>query len=431
MDTAMHLFRKQAEPWRELAELHLKKVTEEVKVFVDGAFEHVVGPVDSNRTTRAILSTFVDDFFDERERVLSRKLEELLRPFTEGYAMQHDGDLRSAVERRAAEQQQRAAAPGGGRDRHLQVSTVSAPAGNDDDDDDAGPEHIVNTMQALYDMALQTFTDNLTNLAVESCLVQELPGIFTARLVNDMDGETLAELAGEPEEARGDRALLREEMEQLTQGLERCRRYKPRAVARFPPSARSGSKKQQGYASEQAKSETTSPSSLASKTITTPPSDDGQGSEEKSIAKRPSDQQQGGGKGGEATDGSKTTEQASVPRDPAGKRPVEPVISEPALDSAQDGFRLGPTRTDTPMFSFAPTAQSGGLFGRAAPSPAPADTKAAKTGVMFGAKPPTSTGPPDQPAATGGIFNVAGRPPPPPPTIYFGAPTQNKSPFGP
>lgn len=81
-------------------------------------------------------------------------------------------------------------------------------------------------------MALQTFTDNLTNLAIESCLIQELPGIFTARLVNDMDNDKLAELAAETEEAREHRALLREEIEQLTQGIEQCRRYKPRAVAK-------------------------------------------------------------------------------------------------------------------------------------------------------------------------------------------------------
>ncbi|KAK6208506.1 interferon-induced GTP-binding protein Mx [Colletotrichum tabaci] len=474
IDTAMHLFRKQVEPWQDLAELHLKKVTEEVKVFVDEAFGHIVGPFDSNSTTKAILSTFVDNFFDEREQVLSHKLEELLRPFKEGYAMQHDGDFRSAMEKIA---EQRATAGGEGQDRHMQVS-VPVPASNDD----AGPEYIVDTTQALYDMALQTFTDNLTNLAIESCLIQELPGIFTARLVNDMDNDKLAELAAETEETREHRALLREEIKQLTQGLEQCRRYKPRAAAKFPPSTRPGSKRQQKQTSEHVGSETTSPS-LTSKAT---PSDDGEGFE-KGIALRPSDQhgsgkatnglkaieqvsglcdptgeqpvkanpsrkpvvrlpQVGGSNGpAAATGGSETNEQASVPRDPAGEQPVDSTVSKPAAGSTQAGGLFSATATTSPAPG-GQTAQPRRLFGPAAPSSTLADnaTKPGNTfskgfagfgggafpsGGLFGEHPPTSPSPPGQPPA-GGLFNFANKPPPP---NLFGGPlntAQNKDAFG-
>lgn len=81
-------------------------------------------------------------------------------------------------------------------------------------------------------MALQTFTDNLINLAIESCLIQDLSSLFTPRLVNSMDDKKLAELAAESEEVRDHRSQLLKDIKLLKQGLEQCRRYKPRPTAR-------------------------------------------------------------------------------------------------------------------------------------------------------------------------------------------------------
>lgn len=81
-------------------------------------------------------------------------------------------------------------------------------------------------------MALRTFTDNLINLAIESCLVQDLPSLFTPRLVNNMDDGKLAEFAAESEGVLNYRSQLRKDIKLLKQGLEQCRRYKPRATER-------------------------------------------------------------------------------------------------------------------------------------------------------------------------------------------------------
>lgn len=81
-------------------------------------------------------------------------------------------------------------------------------------------------------MALRTFTDNLINLSIESCLIQDLPNLFTPRLVNDMDNEKLAKFAAESQEIRSYRSQLQKDIKVLQQGLEQCRRYRPRATAR-------------------------------------------------------------------------------------------------------------------------------------------------------------------------------------------------------
>lgn len=92
-DLVIKLFQKQASPWKSIAEFHVSQVTLVAKAFVDQLFRHVVGPADTSRTTEAILCTCVDPFFAEKEELLQRKLEELLRPYAQGYALPMDADF--------------------------------------------------------------------------------------------------------------------------------------------------------------------------------------------------------------------------------------------------------------------------------------------------------------------------------------------------
>ncbi|KAK1962852.1 hypothetical protein LY78DRAFT_220912 [Colletotrichum sublineola] len=225
MDIVIQLFQKQAQPWQKISEVHLDKVVGVVKAFVDEAFEHIIGPSSSSSTTSAILSTSVDQFFDEKEKVLSAKLKEILRPFKEGYALPLDADFHEAMKKNIAERTAAQNKGGDGSDLGSESGIASY------DGNDFGIERVVDTMQTFYDMALRTFTDNLINLAIESCLIQDLPAIFTPKLVNRMDNERLAELAAESEEIRNHRSQLREDIKLLKQGLEQCRRYKPRGTA--------------------------------------------------------------------------------------------------------------------------------------------------------------------------------------------------------
>ncbi|PNY28910.1 Interferon-induced GTP-binding protein Mx3, partial [Tolypocladium capitatum] len=79
-------------------------------------------------------------------------------------------------------------------------------------------------------VSLRTFAENVINLAVESCLICDIPDISTPTKVDRMSKETLSELAAEPEDAQSRREHLQREIEMLCQGLEQCQRYKPRTV---------------------------------------------------------------------------------------------------------------------------------------------------------------------------------------------------------
>ncbi|KAL2207299.1 hypothetical protein CC79DRAFT_727864 [Sarocladium strictum] len=230
MDVVNHFFQATAKPWEAIAERHLQKVLAVTKVFVEAAFEHIVGSFSSNSTTRAILFNLVDEYFDTKEKLLATKLKELLRPYQEGYALPLDADFHEAManKRRAA------------KDAAMD-DVDSSPSESEEDDPDVsesdsefGIERIIDTVHTFYDMALRTFTDNVINLAVESCLVQDLPNIFTPRQVSNMDETMLQKLAAESPEVCDHRALLKEDIRLLKEGLERCRPYKPRAKISIP-----------------------------------------------------------------------------------------------------------------------------------------------------------------------------------------------------
>lgn len=62
-------------------------------------------------------------------------------------------------------------------------------------------------------------------LAAENCLISVVPSILTPDMVNKMDDERLMALASESEAIRVEREYLREQLEVLEQGLQKCRRY--------------------------------------------------------------------------------------------------------------------------------------------------------------------------------------------------------------
>lgn len=101
-DLAVQLFKKQATPWKEIAEFHVKQVTTVAKAFVDELFSHIAGPPGTNRTTETILATCVDRFFDEKARELQDKVTELLRPYSQGYAMPLDMEFHQSLSEKSA-----------------------------------------------------------------------------------------------------------------------------------------------------------------------------------------------------------------------------------------------------------------------------------------------------------------------------------------
>jgi GTP-binding protein EngB required for normal cell division len=84
-DLALQFFKKQAEPWKDIARTHLRQILKVSQEFVEAAFNHIIGADETTLT--AILRDCVDPFFVEREELLREKLRELLLPYEKGYGL--------------------------------------------------------------------------------------------------------------------------------------------------------------------------------------------------------------------------------------------------------------------------------------------------------------------------------------------------------
>lgn len=256
-DLVIQLFKEQAEPWTKIADHHIKRVALSVKAFVDNTFEHIAGQSASSRTTEAILATCVDPFFDEKEAVLQEKVHELLRPYTQGFAMPLDVEFYRDYSQKSMEaladqvegilRDRYPLSLGAGPENKLDSQTLkhALSSAQTSGSDEFGIDTIVDMMMVYYDvsspscktrdavlmstqMSRRTFTDNVINLAIESCLVSYIPEILTPAIVDSMSMERLQELAAESKTTAARRQILQEELDVLRQGLERCRRYRPR-----------------------------------------------------------------------------------------------------------------------------------------------------------------------------------------------------------
>ncbi|KAM3497877.1 hypothetical protein MY10362_008781 [Beauveria mimosiformis] len=239
-ELVIHLFKIQASPWRDIAQYHIQSVAKAAKVFVEQLLHHVVGGNSARTTEKVLLRDYVDTFFRERGEVLDKKLDELLAPYTEGYAVPSEEEFeRLASEWRVArmvKQLQKLPLSDLVEDieekgREAKASLLFAAEDIEDSPDGAfdTTERIIDMMQAYYKISLRTFTDNVTNLAIEGCLIQNLDTIFTPVQVGGLSNERLEELASESPTAQSRRAQLTKEITALQESLGTCLQRMPRA----------------------------------------------------------------------------------------------------------------------------------------------------------------------------------------------------------
>ncbi|KAJ3493910.1 hypothetical protein NLG97_g4423 [Lecanicillium saksenae] len=243
-ELAIHLFRIQSGLWSDIAQLHIRSVATATQGFVERLLHYVVGGKNAQLTEERLLCDYVDVFFKQRNELLSKKLDELLMPYMEGYSMPLEDEFERLVSRWKTERLA----------KQLQQFSLTEPAKFDEAKQKDGKaklllvamdlnlcqddrtEDVIDMMQAYYEMSLHTFIDNVTNLAIESCLIQDLGTMFNPVEVGKMSDETLKRLAAEPEMAQSRRTRLAEEISALKEGLEMCRRSMPRAESAASPS---------------------------------------------------------------------------------------------------------------------------------------------------------------------------------------------------
>lgn len=234
---AVKLFQDQSRPWEAIARFHIGFILRIVKSFTEKLVTHITG-LDQT-TCSAILLNVVDPFFEERTPMLENKLQELLCHFRSGYPQPSDAEFRQALTRRR--QKQLTA-------ELLQNLLASRPElftekgkqqlaglGVSARKSEFGVDGLIDKSETYYELSLRNFTDNVIILAIENCLIKDLPTIITTGAVSRMENKILERLAAESTDIRVERAELEGECEALQKGLDLCKTYRSRNSTVLPP----------------------------------------------------------------------------------------------------------------------------------------------------------------------------------------------------
>ncbi|KAK8015118.1 hypothetical protein PG990_008414 [Apiospora arundinis] len=234
---AVELFRDQSQPWGKIAQYHVRLVLDMSRHFVNELVGYIVSP-SAGKAFSAILADVVDPFFEMKSQVLEQKVNELLHHYRTGHPQPLDTEFRMLL---TAQRRKNLEAEVLDKLLRDQPELFKAEAleklrqvTHDANASKCGIEGLIERSETYYKMALRTFIDNIMILAIENCLVQDIPSIFTTEMVSQMDDAELDRLASESEDIRDERVQLQKEHDALKEGLKHCNRYQERGIPFIP-----------------------------------------------------------------------------------------------------------------------------------------------------------------------------------------------------
>jgi GTP-binding protein EngB required for normal cell division len=259
-DLIIQLFKDQSLPWKVIAQEYLRLVLQFTQAIVEDMFGHIIGLDET--TYASILRNYVCPFFQERRKVLNDKLDELVRPYIDGFCVPLETEFHLQLSERSRRRMANRIAdiledefsdvfnekPKAGLNRkNIRKTLIDS---RSIESSTFAPLDVVDMTAAFYEVgvfsfaneplartsmlnyicsqiSLRTFTENVINLAAESCLIRELPGIFTVEMVGRMKENRLRELASESDDLQRERQILEGEVNKLRAGYDLCHSYRP------------------------------------------------------------------------------------------------------------------------------------------------------------------------------------------------------------
>lgn len=211
------IFREQSENWQDLACQHVEKVWQVTNQFLQNLLFNIA-PARTG-TAEAVLNGIVSKEMFSRKEKLNAKVSELMLPYVKN--MPFCTASRMATSLKQIDLDDKKVEGGGSQPPHLGSMVDS---GIDID----ACSMLLRYSQAYYNVARETFIDNVATLAIENCLMAGLASVFSSSKILDMEDDELAKLAGESVKILTDRRYVLEKSWLLKQSLKTCRLHMSR-----------------------------------------------------------------------------------------------------------------------------------------------------------------------------------------------------------
>jgi GTP-binding protein EngB required for normal cell division len=203
-DLVATVFRMQSENWKYIADEYAKEVSRETERFLLRILEGIIEPPYSTRIWTGLIK---DDRLPSRQNALKKKVEELLKPFTDFLPFSTPQRYARGLTR-FADMKSRLEAVG-----QEQKSVKDFTACTD----------LLIAMLAYYDSAMETFIDNMISLAVENCILYDLSNLIGPDVFATMKDDDLREYTEEPEDVVMRRQHISDKQKRLKRSLETFR----------------------------------------------------------------------------------------------------------------------------------------------------------------------------------------------------------------
>ncbi|KAH8906407.1 hypothetical protein BR93DRAFT_750456 [Coniochaeta sp. PMI_546] len=231
------LFAEQCLPWKRITHA----LEDEIIQTVFQTTQAILGHVAVEETIGRLLG-IINRGIEDLKIDLNCKVLEILSPHYNGHPITYNHYLTENVQKIQAQRKKAGIedalkqtfgvqdiAPGATRlDKHITVNfsrLVATLMGDTEADMERHASSVaVDYMQAYYKVALKKFIDDVSILAVESCLVKKLPLLFNPEKVFDMSDEEISGLVSESNSTGTERLRCTEKRDILLAGLQELRR---------------------------------------------------------------------------------------------------------------------------------------------------------------------------------------------------------------
>ncbi|KUJ06452.1 uncharacterized protein LY89DRAFT_702933 [Mollisia scopiformis] len=222
------LFSRQCKPWEAITQ----NLAEEVHEAAAMTFNKMLSEICDENTRLRLMQGIIQPSLHELRKALKNKIDELLRPHLSIHPITYNYYLTENVQKIQGDRHDRAfdalSLAGCGVTTSTARNSETVPLfklltnlknGTRPDVKEYSVSLAADVAAAYYKVALKKFIDDVSVNAVEACLVQHLPKVFSPNVVWDLSDEQVENLGSEDASTVAERAELQKKLDILEKGL--------------------------------------------------------------------------------------------------------------------------------------------------------------------------------------------------------------------